>query len=112
MSKTSESAKAGRKFTEADIPYIMDQIFRKFDADNNQHLTKFEFPLVIKTLVDLMGGSEPAQDDVSDLFNLLDVNGDETLDKGELTSLLKTFFKVLKENDVGVFVTHDTDILY
>lgn len=59
-----------------------------------------------------MGANEPAQDDVCDLFNLLDVNGDETLDKGELTSLLKTFFKVLKENDISVFVTRDTGILY
>lgn len=59
-----------------------------------------------------MGACEPPEDDVNDLFNLLDINGDETLDKGELTSLLRTFFKVLQENDVNVFVMHDTDILY
>jgi Ca2+-binding EF-hand superfamily protein len=106
------STEGGHQFSEADIPFLMDKIYQQFDSDNNQHFKKSEFHMVIRTLADLMGVSEPPEDDVSDLFNLLDVNGDETLDKGEFNSLLKTFFKLLKENDITVTVVQDTDILY
>lgn len=90
----------------------MDKIYQKFDSDNNQHFKKSEFHEIIRTLADLMGVHEPPEDDVLDLFNLLDINGDETLDKGEFNSLLKTFFKVLKENDISVVVVRDSDIIY
>ena len=29
----------------------------------------------------LLGGESPFEDDVGDLFNLIDINGDETIDK-------------------------------
>jgi hypothetical protein len=32
-------------------------------------------------LIDLIGGEEATEDDIDDIFNLLDVNGDETIDK-------------------------------
>lgn len=47
---------------------------------------------------------------MEDLFNLLDVNGDETIDRKEFMSLLTTFFKVLRENEIEVHVERETDI--
>jgi hypothetical protein len=52
----------------------------------------------------MIGGDEPLEDDVEDIFNLLDVNGDETLDCKELSSLLFTFFKVLEEHGIDISV--------
>ena len=49
----------------------------------------------MKSLTDLVGGEYPHNDDVEDLFNLLDVNGDETIDRSEFKSLINTFFKIL-----------------
>jgi Ca2+-binding EF-hand superfamily protein len=65
---------------------------------------------VVKTLINLIGGEEPSSDDVEDLFNLLDVNGDETIDRKEFLSLLTTFFKVLREKDIEVHVERENDI--
>jgi hypothetical protein len=39
--------------------------------------------LVIRALIDLVGGEMPHMEDVEDIFNLLDVNGDETVDRHE-----------------------------
>jgi Ca2+-binding EF-hand superfamily protein len=50
----------------------------------------------------MVGGETPTFDDVEDLFNLLDVNGDETIDRKEFTSLLTTFFKILREENIKV----------
>lgn len=42
-----------------------------------------------------MGADVPVEDDVNDIFDLLDINGDGTIDRTEFMSLMKTLFKVL-----------------
>ena len=56
-------------------------MFSEFDQGNDQRFSKRQFPKVIRVLTDLTGGQIPFEDDVVDLFNLLDVNGDQSLDK-------------------------------
>lgn len=58
----------------------------------------------------MIGGEEPALDDVDDIFNLIDINGDETVDRKEFTSLLMTFFQVLREKDIKVEVKRGSDL--
>ena len=60
--------------------------------------------------MNLIGGEEPAIDDVDDIFNLIDINGDETVDRKEFTSLLTTFFQVLREKDIKVEVNRGSDL--
>lgn len=44
-----------------------------------------------------MGGAQEAtEDDIDDIFNLLDINGDETIDKKQFKSLITTFVGVLR----------------
>ena len=50
----------------------------------------------------LVEGECPNTEDIYDLFNLLDINGDETIDRKELSSLLTIFFKLLKEKEIEV----------
>ena len=109
MSKSGK--KEGRALREEDVPEFISQIFSKFDSDKNNHFTRLEFPKVIKVLTDMVGVMEPKADDVDDLFNLIDVNGDETLDRKELTSLLTMFFKVLRENDIEIKVGGESDLI-
>jgi Ca2+-binding EF-hand superfamily protein len=52
--------------------------------------------------MNLVGGECPNTEDITDLFNLLDINGDECIDRKELTSLLMVFFKLLQEKDIDV----------
>lgn len=42
---------------------------------------------------------------MEDIFNLLDVNGDEVLNRKELESLFRVFFKMLEERDIEFTVT-------
>jgi Ca2+-binding EF-hand superfamily protein len=51
---------------------------------------------VLNSLIALIGGDCPSTDDVEDIFNLLDVNGDETVDRKEFISILTVFFKLLR----------------
>lgn len=81
---------------------MLDKVFKEFDQDNNHRFTKMEFPKVVESIIDMVGGETPTSDDVEDLFNLLDVNGDETIDRQEFNSLLTTFFKILKEEQVNI----------
>lgn len=65
-----------RPFRQDDIPILLEKIFKQFDTDKNQRFSKAEFPRAVKTVIDLVGGEEPSTDDIQDIFNLLDVNGD------------------------------------
>ena len=99
-----------RNFREEDIPAITEKLFQTFDDDKNQRFTKSQFPKVMKSLTDLIGGEQPHIDDVEDLFNLLDVNGDETIDRNEFKSLIQTFFKILTEKKIDVRISRQSDI--
>lgn len=65
---------------------------------------------MLKVLVNLIGGEEPALDDVDDIFNLIDINGDETVDRKEFSSLLNMFFQVLREQEIKVEVQRESDL--
>lgn len=102
---------SGRKVTEKDSPMIIEKIFSVFDKDNNGRFTRREFPKVIKTLVDLFGGDEATEDDIDDIFNLLDVNGDETIDKKEFHSLIRMLIRVLDEKEIQLTISVETDLI-
>jgi len=53
-----------RRFRDEDIPPLLEKIFNEFDSDKNHRFTKAEFPRVVKTLINLIGGEEPSADDV------------------------------------------------
>lgn len=84
---------------------IIEKVFREFDDNANGHFSKMEFPKVLKVLTSMMGVDDATEDDVEDIFNLLDVNGDEALNKKELESLFRVFFKMLEERDIEYTVT-------
>lgn len=56
--------KQTRRFRDEDFPPLLEKIFNEFDSDKNHRFTKGEFPRVVKTLINLIGGEEPAVDDV------------------------------------------------
>jgi Ca2+-binding EF-hand superfamily protein len=66
---------------------------------------------VVHSLLDLVGGDCPVNEDVLDLFNLLDVNGDGSIDKREFSKVLTTFFKLLKEQEIEIDIGEETDIV-
>ncbi len=59
----------------------------------------------------MIGAEQSTEDDIDDIFNLLDINGDGHLDRGEFSSLLRTFFRVLEEKNVQIKVEKESDIV-
>jgi Ca2+-binding EF-hand superfamily protein len=90
---------------EENTAHIIEKVFREFDNNANGSFSRMEFPKVVKVLTGMMGVDDATQDDVEDIFNLLDVNGDETLNRKELESLFRVFFKMLEEQDIAVTIT-------
>ncbi len=90
---------------------IEEKIFSEFDKDRNGMFTRREFPKIIKMITDLLGADIPTEDDVEDIFNLLDINGDETVDRVEFTSLIRTLFKVLEEQDISIKIAKESDMI-
>lgn len=66
---------------------------------------------MIKVITSFMGLDDATEDDVEDIFNLLDINGDETIDKKELESLFRVFFRVLEERKINISISNESDIL-
>lgn len=110
-SSSSIDSNSARTFHDRDIPKMLEKIFSEFDQDKNHRFTRSEFPKVVSSIINMVGGETPTFDDVEDLFNLLDVNGDETIDRKEFTSLLTTFFKILREHHIKVEVEQESDII-
>ena len=74
---------------------IVNSIFKRFDSDNNEVFSKPEWPRVVKDIFDLFGAPMPTQDDVDDLFNYLDLNGDERISRSELKVLVDRFLRTV-----------------
>ena len=51
----------------------------------------------MKLLTKLTGASHPKASDVTDIFQILDVNGDEQISKHEYDRLMKSFELVLNQ---------------
>lgn len=49
----------------------------------------------------------PSEDDCMDIFNLLDMNGDELIDKKELRVLLDKFFDLIINSNITLYVSHE-----
>jgi len=64
-----------RNFKREDLDVITEKIFSSFDKDRNGRFSRLEFPKVIRSLAEMIGG-EITKDDIEDIFNLIDVNGD------------------------------------
>ena len=75
-------------------------MFAKYDTDNNFVLSKFEFPLLIANIVEVFGGEVPKNEDVDDIFNLLDWNGDQALSKEELFFLFSKLIAIVQDGSV------------
>ena len=67
---------------------IVDKMFKKYDTDSNERLSKFEFVSLVNDLSRSFGGEICPRDDLDTLFELIDTNGDRTISKKELSVLI------------------------
>jgi Ca2+-binding EF-hand superfamily protein len=77
---------------------IVEKVFKEFDKDCNGRLSKVEFPKAINNLSRATGGSICSKDDLHAIFDLIDINGDNTISKKEMEILFCQILELLKKN--------------
>ena len=58
---------------------IVEKMFKKYDSDNNQRLSRFEFTDMFNSLAKYFGNQPGTKDDLETIFDLIDVNGDKSI---------------------------------
>ena len=56
-------------------------LFDKHDLDRDNHLSIFEFQEILKMLTRITGATFPKRQDIDDIFNYLDRDGDQTISR-------------------------------
>ncbi len=70
-----------RKFVKEDIEPMLDVVFKKYDENNDGFVSSFQFPTILQKIVDMIGAEIPTVDEANDIFDNLDMNGDQKLDR-------------------------------
>ena len=66
---------------------LIDKLFKEYDKDNTQTISKFEFPNLMRGLFDILGNEMITNEDIDDPFYQLDINGDHNISKVEMMVL-------------------------
>ena len=66
---------------------LIDKLFKEYDKDNTQTISKFEFPNLMRGLFDILGNDMITNEDIDDIFYQLDINGDHNISKVEMMVL-------------------------
>lgn len=80
---------------------------RLYDFNGDGKFSKKEFPKVLIALGKIIDSPIPSEDECMDIFNLLDTNGDEVIDRGEMRVLLVMFFKLIIKSDIKIWVSKE-----
>ena len=83
------------------LKYV-DEIFEEYDIDKSRYLSKMEFAPAINGILGKFGVDACCNEDIIDIFNLLDANGDETISKEEFTALIVVIDLLIKKNGKNV----------
>ena len=78
---SSMEGRKGKKSVEEIVDGAVDNIFKKYDENNNDFI---DYPEFCKLIGDLNLGNRICQKEIDRLFELLDVNGDGKVSKDEL----------------------------
>ena len=81
MSASHQSKIYEKSYTLVDLEpeELLQRLFSKYDFNNDQRISRFEFQDIFKSLTMVTGASFPNERDVMDIFNYLDVDGDQTI---------------------------------
>ena len=74
-------SRKGKKSVEEIVDGAVDNIFKKYDENNNDFI---DYPEFCKLIADLNLGNRICQKEIDKIFQLLDVNGDGKVSKDEL----------------------------
>ena len=72
----------------------------KFDENQDGRISIFEFRKLLQTLAKLLSGTFAKKDDIQDIYQTLDTDGDRTINKIEYNQLTKYVKQIMIKNHI------------
>lgn len=78
---------------------LMEESFRKVDIDGNGYLDRGEFEQVLVQIAKEIGVDSPTREEVDDILDEIDENGDNRIDREEFSELIEKVFQMMHNED-------------
>ena len=85
---------------------LMEESFRKVDIDGNGYLDRGEFEQVLVQIAKEIGVDSPTREEVDDILDEIDENGDNRIDREEFSELIEKVFQMMHNEDNSWFIFH------
>jgi Ca2+-binding EF-hand superfamily protein len=79
---------------------LMEDSFAKVDVDGNGVLDHAEFEQVLVQIAKEIGVDSPTREEVDNILDLIDENGDGTISRDEFADLIEKVFQMLESEEM------------
>lgn len=97
---------AGKKFESLmkdakKMKKLMEDAFNKVDIDGNGYLDRGEFEQVLVQIAKQIGVDSPTREEVDDILDEIDENGDNRISRDQFTKLIEKVFQMMHSEDIS-----------
>lgn len=97
---------AGKKFESLmkdakKMKKLMEDAFNKVDIDGNGYLDRGQFEQVLVQIAKQIGVDSPTREEVDDILDQIDENGDNRISRDEFTKLIEKVFQMMHSEDIS-----------
>lgn len=79
---------------------LMEEAFRKVDIDGSGFLERGEFEQVLVQIAKEIGVDNPTREEVDDILDEIDENGDNRISRDEFSDLIEKVFQMIGTEDI------------
>jgi calmodulin len=79
---------------------VMEEAFRKVDIDGSGFLERGEFEQVLVQIAKEIGVDNPTREEVDDILDEIDENGDNRISREEFSDLIEKVFRMIGTEDI------------
>ena len=79
---------------------VMEEAFRKVDIDGSGFLERGEFEQVLVQIAKEIGVDNPTREEVDDILDEIDENGDNRISGDEFSDLIEKVFQMIGTEDI------------
>lgn len=78
---------------------LMEEAFRKVDIDGSGFLERAQFEQVLVQIAKQIGVDNPTREEVDDILDEIDENGDNRISRDEFSELIQKVFQMISIDD-------------
>ena len=79
---------------------LMEEAFRKVDIDGSGFLERGQFEQVLVQIAKEIGVDNPTREEVDDILDEIDENGDNRISRDEFSELIEKVFQMIGNEDI------------